>query len=98
MPRSFARGNRMSMLVALRGHGHSIAVVAAIAAVIAPCATAGSRQSHSCAAGYSYAGAASPAAAGGVAEHIRLSQQAGVGSGHVAAWVGLRGPGMGPGG
>jgi hypothetical protein len=88
----------MSMLVALRGHGHSIAVVAATAAVVAPCATAGSHQSHSCAAGYSYVGAASPVPAVGASARIRLSEQPAVGSGHVAAWVGVGGPGMGPGG
>lgn len=48
--------------------------------------------------GYSYAGFQSPIAAYGVAGHLTALAAPGVGSGHVAAWIGVGGAGMGPGG
>jgi len=47
---------------------------------------------------YSYGGAASRSAAGGVAATVTLVDVEHVRSGHVAAWVGVGGPGLGPGG
>jgi hypothetical protein len=48
--------------------------------------------------GYSYGGAASKSAAGAVVATITPYDIEHVRSGHVAAWVGVGGPGLGPGG
>jgi hypothetical protein len=48
--------------------------------------------------GYSYAGLSSPAAVGGVAATVSYLEAPRLVAGHVAAWVGVGGPGMGRGG
>lgn len=54
---------------------------------------------HGCGvSGYSYAGFAGPARAHGVAAWVTALSSPQVESGHVAAWVGVGGPGLGPGG
>jgi hypothetical protein len=52
----------------------------------------------SCARGYSYAGLYSPSKASGVAATLTMLKQPSVPSGHVAGWVGVGGPGLGPNG
>ena len=47
---------------------------------------------------YSYAGVTSESAVGGVAATLEVSRAENVHAGHVAAWVGVGGPGLGPGG
>lgn len=49
-------------------------------------------------AAYSYAGIAGRQAAGGIVTTLELKALPEVRSGHVAAWVGVGGPGLGPGG
>jgi hypothetical protein len=56
------------------------------------------RRTTLCWSGYSYDGAQSPVVAGGVSASIRISGRTAVEAGHVAAWVGVGGPGLGPGG
>ncbi|HUS22698.1 MAG TPA: hypothetical protein VMZ66_11885 [Aeromicrobium sp.] len=51
-----------------------------------------------CWAGYSYSGVASPALAFGVSGTVTMQSPAVVGNGHVAAWIGVGGTGLGPGG
>lgn len=48
--------------------------------------------------GYSYAGFQSPVAAYGVSGHLTALSAPGVATGHVAAWLGVGGAGMGPNG
>ena len=66
-------------------------VSALAAAVLVPAALA-------CPKGYSYAGLYSPAKASGIAATISMLDTPAVagGSGHVAGWVGVGGPGLGP--
>jgi hypothetical protein len=69
-----------------------LAGVSALAvAVLAPAALA-------CPKGYSYAGLYSPAKASGIAATISMLDTPAVagGSSHVAGWVGVGGPGLGP--
>jgi hypothetical protein len=65
------------------------AVLALASALFAPAALA-------CARGYSYAGLYSPSKASGVAATLTMLAKPSVSSGHVAAWVGIGGPGLGP--
>jgi hypothetical protein len=64
-------------------------VLALATAFLAPAALA-------CARGYSYAGLYSPSKASGVAATLTMLEEPNVPSGHVAAWVGVGGPGFGP--
>jgi hypothetical protein len=67
------------------------AVVTALAGAFAPSARACSR-------GYSYAGLYSSQPAMGVAASLTMLERPKVTSGHIAAWVGVGGPGLGPNG
>lgn len=73
-------------------------------ALVATAATAadGSRKparaATNCWSGYSYAGVQNPSAAYGVSASLSLVNLPSVASGHVAAWVGVGGAGLGPGG
>jgi hypothetical protein len=49
-----------------------------------------------CGRGYSYGGLYAPRRASGVAATLSMLDQPSVSSGHVAAWVGVGGPGLGP--
>jgi hypothetical protein len=53
---------------------------------------------HACARGYSYAGMYAPTKASGIAATLNLVGEPSVPAGHTAAWVGVGGPGLGPGG
>jgi hypothetical protein len=53
---------------------------------------------HACLPGYSYAGLYSPSRASGVAATLTMLETPSVASGHVAGWVGVGGPGLGPNG
>lgn len=64
-------------------------VLALASALFAPAALA-------CTRGYSYAGLYSPSKASGVAATLTMLEEPSVPSGHVAAWVGVGGPGLGP--
>jgi hypothetical protein len=64
-------------------------VLALATAVLAPAALA-------CPRGYSYAGLYSPTTASGIGATISMQTEPTVPSGHVAAWVGVGGPGLGP--
>lgn len=69
-----------------------LATVSAIAfALAAPAALA-------CGRGYSYAGLYGPTTASGVAATLSMLAEPSVPDGHVAAWVGVGGPGLGPNG
>jgi hypothetical protein len=72
-----------------------------LAVLAAACAFAGqaSAGGRICApTGYAYGGFQSPVRAYGVAGRLTLESAPLVGDGHVAAWVGVGGPGMGPNG
>src|SRR4051812_2660574 len=71
------------------------ATLAAACALTAPLAAAPVAQQGCARAGYSYAGVHTPAAARGMAATISPVRLTGVTSGHVAAWVGVGGAGMG---
>ena len=66
-------------------------VLALASALFAPAALA-------CARGYSYAGLYSSSTASGVAATLTMLEAPRVSSGHVAGWVGVGGPGLGPNG
>jgi hypothetical protein len=51
---------------------------------------------QACVRGYSYAGLYSPSVAPGIGATISLQAEPSVQTGHVAAWVGVGGPGLGP--
>jgi hypothetical protein len=75
------------------------ALVAALSGTVArPAAPAPLSARTTCWAGYSYDGAQSPVQAYGVGAVLTLDRPPDVYSGHVAAWVGVGGAGMGPGG
>jgi hypothetical protein len=63
-------------------------------------ATASAAPGHvtSCSSGYSYDGVQSPTEGYGVAGGLTLNRPSAVDNGHVAAWIGVGGAGMGPGG
>jgi hypothetical protein len=67
-------------------------ITLAVATVVAASAPA----AFACARGYSYAGVYAPRKASGVAATLSALTQPRVASGHVAAWVGVGGPGLGP--
>ncbi len=64
-------------------------IVALVSGLIAPAALACSR-------GYSYAGLYSPWKASGIGATLSMISAPSVPTGHVAAWVGVGGPGLGP--
>jgi hypothetical protein len=72
--------------------------IALLAGVLALAAAALTPAALACPRGYSYAGLYSPSKASGIAATISmLDEPAAFGaSGHVAAWVGVGGPGLGP--
>jgi len=76
----------------------AFALVTISCAVGAGLARAGSAAPRSCWSGYSYAGVQSPASAYGVSGTLKLLGAPDVRSGHVAAWLGVGGAGLGPGG
>jgi hypothetical protein len=55
-------------------------------------------RAHSCWSGYSYDGVQSPGRAYGVSATLALAARSVVSNGHVAAWIGVGGAGLGPGG
>jgi len=73
--------------------GAIVVVAASLAALVLPAGSAAS-----CGAGYGYAGLEGAVPAGGVAATVALLSPPHVESGHVAAWVGVGGYGLGPGG
>lgn len=77
------------------------ALVASLAAVLARPAASASPASHrttTCWSGYSYDGVQGSSPAYGVGATLTLDRPSEVTVGHVAAWIGVGGPGMGPGG
>jgi len=58
---------------------------------------AAARRPEECAAGYAYVGAESPTRAYGVSATLTTMSTAVVQTGHVAAWIGVGGPALGPG-
>ena len=74
------------------------AVCASLAPVAAGASQASSGAAKTCWSGYSYNGVQSPTRAYGVSANLTLSSRSVVGTGHAAAWVGVGGAGMGPGG
>jgi len=80
-----------------------VALLAAVCASLAPVAAGAAQASHrravkTCWSGYSYNGVQSPTRAYGISANLTLSSRSIVDVGHVAAWVGVGGAGMGPGG
>ncbi|MEA2425819.1 MAG: hypothetical protein QOH13_2229 [Thermoleophilaceae bacterium] len=79
-----------------------LALLAAVCASLAPVAAGAAQASKggakTCWSGYSYTGVQSPTRANGISANLTLSTRSIVGVGHVAAWVGVGGAGMGPGG
>jgi hypothetical protein len=77
-----------------------LALVAALCTAVAPVAAGAAHNgaTKSCWSGYSYNGVRSPTRAYGVSAHLTLSSRSVVDLGHVAAWVGVGGAGLGPGG
>ena len=71
-------------------------LVACLALTCAPPVAA--YRPDACAPGYSYAGVESPTGAYGVSARLKALTAPVVATGHVAAWVGVGGPGLGPGG
>jgi hypothetical protein len=69
-----------------------------VAAVQFAPAPASAAHVTSCWAGYSYDGVQSPTHGFGVAAGLTMSRHSAVTVGHVAAWIGVGGAGMGPGG
>jgi hypothetical protein len=76
----------------------AIALGAISCTVGAGISRAGSAAPRSCWSGYSYAGVQNPGAAYGVAGTLGMLGVPNVRSGHVAAWIGVGGAGLGPGG
>jgi hypothetical protein len=74
------------------------AVCASLAPVAAGAAPGSQRAAKTCWAGYSYNGVQSPTRAYGISANLTLSARSVVSVGHVAAWIGVGGAGMGPGG
>ncbi len=78
------------------------ALVLACASVLPVSAGAAAPKSHgsakTCWSGYSYDGVQSPTRGYGVSASLTMNARSNVGTGHVAAWVGVGGAGMGPGG
>ncbi len=78
------------------------ALVLACASVLPVSAGAAAPRSHAaaktCWSGYSYDGVQSPDRAYGVSATLTLGARSVVSNGHVAAWIGVGGAGLGPGG
>jgi hypothetical protein len=74
------------------------AVCASLAPVAAGAAQTTSQAAKTCWSGYSYNGVQSPTRAYGISANLTLASRSVVDVGHVAAWVGVGGAGMGPGG
>lgn len=83
------------MSISFRLTAAAAAALAAACAFALPAHAAGNACPK---AGYSYAGIQTLAPARGLSSRVTVSQQAQVTSGHVAAWVGVGGAGMGAGG
>lgn len=76
-----------------------ISLLTAVCVSLAPTANAApSARTNACWSGYSYAGVQSPARGYGVSATLKMSSPSAVGTGHVAAWIGVGGAGLGPGG
>jgi hypothetical protein len=79
-----------------------LALIAAGCASLAPVAAGAAQVSKAgpktCWSGYSYNGVQSPTRGYGISANLTLSSRSVVQVGHVAAWVGVGGAGMGPGG
>jgi hypothetical protein len=73
-------------------------IVAAAMSSLALPTPAGARFVGPCPSGYAYVGVESPARGFGVSATLKTVTRAVVDAGHVAAWVGVGGPGLGPGG
>jgi len=94
--RSQMASSRLCGTRALRAAILAAAVMAVSAASTSPAAA---RQQAACGkAGYSYAGFASAVRAHGIRATVTALSEPFVSSGHVAAWVGVGGPGEGPNG
>jgi hypothetical protein len=74
------------------------AVCAALVPVAAGAAPGTKNAAKACWSGYSYNGVQSPTRAYGISATLTLSSRSIVGAGHAAAWIGVGGAGMGPGG
>ena len=74
------------------------AVCASLAPVAAGAAQTSQRSAKTCWSGYSYNGVQSPTRAYAISASLTLASRSVVDVGHVAAWVGVGGAGMGPGG
>jgi hypothetical protein len=79
------------------GRAVAISTFLALAAAAALPSGAGAAE-RACDGGYSYAGYQGSAAVYGVSARITILREPVVVSGHVAAWIGIGGPGLGPGG
>src|SRR5262245_6223138 len=77
-----------------------VTLLAAVAALCsAVCTSSANALARGCGpAGYGYAGVLSTTATSGVAATVRALARPSESGGHVAAWVGVGGYGMGPGG
>jgi hypothetical protein len=70
--------------------------IALLAGVLALASAFFASAALACARGYSYAGLYGPSTATGVAATLTMLREPSVSSGHVAGWVGVGGPGLGP--
>jgi hypothetical protein len=68
----------------------------ALAAAVATAAASSAQTAQTTCATYAYAGLVAPKAAPGIAARVTVLERPQVGWGHVAAWVGVGGPGQGP--
>jgi hypothetical protein len=80
-----------------------LALLAAVCATLAPVAAGAAQAGHqsgakTCWSGYSYNGVQSTTRAYGISASLKLASRSVVDVGHVAAWVGVGGAGLGPGG
>lgn len=66
------------------------------AAVLALAFAPSAPPASACGRGYSYAGVYAPRTAAGIAATLTMLAEPSVSTGHVAAWVGVGGPGLGP--
>jgi hypothetical protein len=72
------------------------ALVLALACALSAPSAVRSAAAHACRPGYAYAGLYATKAVAGVAASLTMLQQPTLDGGHVAAWVGIGGPGLGP--
>lgn len=93
MTRPVTSLSRIALLAALA------LACASVLPVSAGAATPSTRHAaKTCWSGYSYNGVQSPSRGFGVSANLTMNARSTVGAGHVAAWVGVGGAGMGPGG